>query len=138
VGTPNIRHISLAQQRRSQRVLLSVPLLVSGVHENRTTFSERATTSVVNAHGALPRLRERVEMEQVLRLKNIATGEELDCKVADVSRGQDERVEVGVEFLEPSSRFWRISFPPVDWSQRSPEAKRFVGRSPEATLPAKK
>jgi hypothetical protein len=63
VGTPNIRHVSLAQQRRSQRVLLSVPLLVSGVHENRTTFSERATTTVVNAHGALLRLRERVQME---------------------------------------------------------------------------
>jgi hypothetical protein len=138
VGTPNIRHVSLAQQRRSQRVLLSVPLMVSGVRENRTTFSERATTSVVNAHGALLRLRERVEMEQILRLKNVATGEELDCKVADINRGQDERAEVGVEFLEPSPRFWRISFPPVDWSQRSPEAKRFVGSSAEAIVPAKK
>jgi hypothetical protein len=138
VGTPNIRHVSLAQQRRSQRVLLSVPLLVSGIRENRTTFTERATTSVVNAHGALLRLRERVEMEQILRLENIATGEELECKVADISRGQDERAEVGVEFLEPSPRFWRISFPPVDWSQRSPEAKRFAGSSPEAVVPAKK
>jgi len=113
-------------------------LMVSGVRENRTTFSERATTSVVNAHGALLRLRERVQLEQVLRLKNIATGEELDCKVADVSRGQDERVEVGVQFLEPSPRFWRISFPPADWSQRSPEAKRFSISSPEPILPAKK
>lgn len=138
MGTPNIRHVSLAQQRRSQRVLLSVPLMVSGVRENRTTFSERATTSVVNAHGALVRLRERVEMEQVLRLKNIATGEELDCKVADINRGQEERSEVGVVFIQPCPRFWRISFPPVDWSQRSPEAKRFAGSSPEATVPAKK
>ena len=138
MGTPNIRHVSLAQQRRSQRVLLSVPLLVSGVHENRTTFSERATTTVVNAHGALLRLRERVQMEQILRLKNIATGEELECKVTDINRGQDERAEVGVEFIQPCPRFWRISFPPTDWSQRSPEAKRFVGGSPEAAVPAKK
>ncbi|MGB8323323.1 MAG: hypothetical protein WCE52_10225 [Candidatus Acidiferrum sp.] len=58
MGTPNIRHVSLAQQRRSQRVMLSVPLMVSGLHENRTKFSERATTSVVNAHGALLWLRE--------------------------------------------------------------------------------
>jgi PilZ domain len=101
LGTPNIRHVSLAQQRRSQRV----PLLVSGVQENRTAFSERATTSVVDAHGALLRLRERVQLEQVLRLRNIATGEELDCKVADINRGHDERAEVGVEFLEPSPRF---------------------------------
>jgi len=33
---------------------------------------------------------------------------------------------VGIEFLEPSPRFWRIAFPPEDWSARSPEAKGFV------------
>jgi hypothetical protein len=31
---------------------------------------------------------------------------------------------VGIEFDEPAPRFWRVAFPPEDWSPHSPEAKR--------------
>ena len=29
--------------------------------------------------------------------------------------------EVGVEFLKPAPKFWRISFPPDDWTPKDPE-----------------
>jgi hypothetical protein len=86
----------------------------------------------------LLRLRERVEIEQILRLKNIATGEELDCKVADISRAARTSGRRWAWNSLSRHRASGESVPPVDWSQRSPEAKRFLGSSPEAIVPAKK
>jgi hypothetical protein len=128
VSSANTRPGNIAQQRRSQRVLLSVALFVSGKREDNTTFHERAITSVVNAHGALIRMEERVRLGQILCLKHIGTGEEMNCKVVDVSLSQNEGLGVGVEFVQPSPRFWRVTFPPADWSQHSPEAKRFEAK----------
>jgi hypothetical protein len=133
LGTSNIRPGPHANQRRSQRILLAVPILVSGVRANGATFSERTRTVVVNAHGALVQLREQVLPGQMLRIKNLATNEELNCTVVDINPRSTAVQEVGVEFAESCPRFWRVSFPPVDWSLRSPEAKSVTA----FTVPAK-
>jgi hypothetical protein len=112
------------QERRSQRILLSVSILISGQQANGSSFSERTKTHVVNAHGALIELREPVLLGQQLRIKNLATNEEVECRVADISHGSNEIPEVGVAFANPAASFWRVAFPPEDWSPRSPEAKR--------------
>jgi hypothetical protein len=121
----NARPGTVANQRRSQRVLLSVPVIVSGKRENGSSFNERTRTLVVNAHGALLLLRERVIVGQVLNITNVATGESLASIVKDINPGQHDEPEIGIEFSQPSARFWHVSFPPPDWSSRSPEAKRF-------------
>src|SRR5207249_4113517 len=56
-------------------------------------------------------------------LRKSTTGEEIACRVVYVSPHESEKRQVGVDFIEPCPRFWRISFPPSDWSTRSPEAK---------------
>jgi hypothetical protein len=133
VSTLNIRPHPYAQQRRSQRILLSVSILVSGEQANGVPFSERTHTLIVNAHGALIELRELALAGQKLRIKNLATNEELDCTVIDINPGDSSIPEVGVEFSEPCPRFWRVSFPPEDWSLRDPEAKH----ASSVTVPAK-
>jgi len=115
----------LTNQRRSQRVVLAVRIVVSGTPDIGSPFAEDTVTVVVNAHGAMIRLREPVQKEQMLRVRNAATGEELPCKVIDVSVGSNGQPEVGVEFTELNPHFWRVSFPPADWNPRSPEARRF-------------
>jgi len=133
VVTSNARPGSMAHQRRSQRILLSVPVIVSGKHHNGASFGEATQTLVVNAHGALLLLREPVVVGQLLNITNVATGEALACHVKDTNPGQDEVPEIGIEFAQPSARFWRVSFPPEGWSTHSPEAKRFDGpRTPPA------
>ncbi len=124
VLTHNPRPGGMAHQRRSQRVLLSVPVIVSGKRENGSSFSERTRTLVVNAHGALLLLEETVVIGQVLNITNVATGDSLACSVKDINSGQHEAPEIGIEFSQPSARFWRVSFPPPEWNSRSPEAKR--------------
>jgi hypothetical protein len=120
----NGRPSQTANQRRSQRVLVAIPVVISGNHENGLAFTERTTTAVVSAHGALILLYEPTRMGQTLQLKNLATGEQLSCTVVDMNPGQGGASEIGVEFSAPSPRFWRVSFLPMDWSSRSPEAKR--------------
>jgi hypothetical protein len=114
-------HIS---QRRSQLILLSVGVVVSGERANGSPFSERTTTLIVNAHGALIRLRQAVLAGQRLRIKNLMTNEERPCVVADINPGQSASPEMGVAFSESCPEFWRVSFPPEDWSPHSPEARR--------------
>jgi hypothetical protein len=46
------------------------------------------------------------------------------------------QLEVGIEFLGPAPRLWRVAFPPEDWSPRSPEAKRRTVVTPVAPLKA--
>ncbi len=136
MSTTNLRPIASANQRRSQRVLLAVPLLVSGKRSNDAAFSERTTTLIVNAHGALLLLHEGVMAGQVLTLKNLATTEEIVCTVVDINPGATGTPEIGIEFAHPCARFWRVSFPPTDWSPKSPEAKRLTQSRTPATVAA--
>jgi len=131
----NPRQGNMAHQRRSQRILLCVRVVVSGKHANGAPFSERTTTQVVNAHGALILLHEPVVVGQVVNVKHLGTGEELIGTVMDINPGQLEVPEIGIEFVHPNARFWRVSFPPNDWSPRSPYAKRLGDRKPVAANP---
>jgi len=114
--------------RRSQRVLLSMPVVVSGESADKLPFHQETHTVVVNAHGALVLLRSKVTVGQVLTVRNAKTNEERDCRVSNVSANPSGQMEVGVEFLQPSPRFWHIAFPPPDWTSRSEEAKRYSPR----------
>lgn len=117
--------IPLASQRRSQRLAVSIPIRVFGNKLTGELFDETTTTLVVNAHGGLVALKERVVIGQVVRLRNTSSEEEIECTVVDVEVSEDGGPEIGLEFVVPNDKFWHISFPPADWTARSPEAKRF-------------
>jgi hypothetical protein len=132
LSTPNIHPSPFSNQRRSQRIFLSVRILVTGKRELGGAFSERTSTVIVNAHGAMIHLRESVRQGQLLDIRNLATEEDLACKVVEVNLGPNDTPEVAVEFAQPNARFWHVSFPPADWTPRSPEARRFSA-APAAT-----
>lgn len=118
--------------RRSQRVCVSVDVVVVGEGPDKKPVSEATRTLIVNAHGALILLDTKVAIGQLLTLKNLSTQEGLSCRVVGLGSSESGRAEVGIEFIEPAPRFWRIAFPPVDWTPRSPEAK---GRAPQVAVP---
>lgn len=90
---------------------------------NGVAFIEDTSTLVVNAHGGLLLLREVVLEGQILNLKHTKTTEEISCTVMNVGPKTNGLMEVGVEFSKPSPKFWRVSFPPEDWSPNSVDAK---------------
>jgi len=103
----------LPDQRRSSRLLLALPITVSGVDpENHTIFRLPGDTIVVNQHGALIRT-----------TGDLIEGEEIMVTVA--STGQSGRARVvwsgfayegkyGIE-LEAPGNLWGVHFPPDDW-----------------------
>jgi len=113
----------IAQLRRSQRVCLRLPVTVLREGPGTNVASEETHTLMVNAHGALVQLALTVEVGQLLGIKNTQTMEELVCRVVHLGPEHPGKREVGVEFEVPAPRFWRIAFPPADWTPRSPDAK---------------
>jgi hypothetical protein len=110
-------------RRRSQRVLMQVGIRVRGKDAQGKDFEEMTETLAVNAHGALVLLNVRVISGALVRLKHNKTEEEQECHVAFLGPVRSGRAEVGVEFTSPHPTFWRVAFPPEDWSPRSPEAR---------------
>ena len=113
---------SESSRRRSQRVLVSVPITVSSEGGSRdAAFQEETQTLVVNAHGAMIALSAKVVKGQTLRLKNRATQEDHTCKVVYLGPLSAGKAQVGVDFTSSSPDFWRIAFPPEDWVVPAPE-----------------
>ena len=108
-------------RRRSQRVLLRLPVLIIARAANNQHVSENAFTTNVNAHGALLLLSMRAEVSQKILIRNTETLEEQFVRVIHVTPAAEGKSEVGVEFLKPAPKFWRISFPPDDWTPHDPE-----------------
>lgn len=103
------------KRRRSQRVVLDVPLLVRGKNEDRPGFEADALTLIVNAHGALVIFEAKVALGQKVIMTNISSGDELEGAIAFVAPAYDGLVRVGIQFSRPAPRFWSLSSPPSDW-----------------------
>jgi hypothetical protein len=99
-------------QRRSQRVMLKVSLVVLAQGPDNRMISEETRTVTVSAHGALVLMTAKVSVGQLLTLRNSTTEEEVLCRVAYVNPHVGEKKEVGLDFMKPCPRSWRISFPP--------------------------
>jgi hypothetical protein len=128
----------MAQLRRSQRVCLRLPVTVLRKGPGANVASEETYTLMVNAHGALLQLALTVEVGQLLSIKNTKTMEERVCRVVHSGSELTNKREVGVEFEVPSPRFWRIAFPPADWTTHSPDAKAPTLHAPGGGAPAKR
>jgi len=115
-------------QRRSQRVMVKVSVGVLTEGADSKPISEETRTVTVNAHGARILLSLKVSIRQLLTLPNSRIREEVTCQVVYISPHESEKRQVGVDFMNPCPRFWRISFPPPDWTTLSPEAKGKTGQ----------
>jgi hypothetical protein len=102
-------------RRRSMRVLLSVPIAVSGKTRDGKDFTEDTRTLVVNAHGALIALAAPVTAGQNIQVANKATRNTADCRIVYLGNSQDGKTQMGIEFTKVLATFWQIDFPPDDW-----------------------
>ena len=94
-------------------------------------FSEETKTLVVNAHGALLTLAAKVSQGQQLELKSVTNPEPQTCKVVYIGPAVQGQTQVGVEFMKPAPLFWRVAFPPENWTPVADEGE------PAGKLPVK-
>src|SRR5258707_3302474 len=112
-----------ANRRRSQRVLMTIPVRVSGQTGVGLHFEEETQTRAISAHGALILVSTQVYRGQRLTLSNVQTKAALECVVAHIEKYQSSQPQVGVEFMLPNPIFWHVAFPPKDWTPHHPDAK---------------
>jgi hypothetical protein len=104
------------RKRRSQRVAMSVSVMVHRRASEGPQFYERTQTLGVSAHGALIALTGLVAPRQKLTVQNLASGEQQECQVVYVDKDWMGPNKVAVEFMRPAPKFWRIAYPPADWN----------------------
>jgi hypothetical protein len=114
----------LPARRRSQRVLMQIPIRVRGADVRGCPFDEETETLAINAQGAFILLHGRVGSGAQITLKHNRTGEEQECRVRYVGPLRGEKAEIGLEFSSPQAHFWRVYFPPEDWTPKSLEARK--------------
>ena len=105
-------------RRRSQRVIIRVPLTLV-VTENDKTMRISAHTVAVNIHGAMVTCPRTLEADTALELVNGRTDEKIACRVTRAPRESPEGFLIPLEFTAASPNFWQISFPPSNW--KAPE-----------------
>src|SRR5216684_688316 len=115
-----------ANRRRSQRVLMTIPVRLSGQISVGLPFEEVTHTRAISAHGALILVSTQVHRGQRLTLLNVQTKAALECVVAHIDRHRRDHPHVGVEFTLPNPVFWHVAFPPKDWTPRHPDVKSHV------------
>ena len=103
-------------KRRSKRMEWNVPVVVHRPPKEGPQFYERTQTLVVSAHGALMALAEKVAPKERLLMQNTDSGEQRECRVIYVNKELTGPTKVAVEFTRPAPSFWRIAYPPADWS----------------------
>jgi hypothetical protein len=108
--------INGANRRRSERVRLKVPVLLSVTSGEGLVTEETTFTQVVNAHGGLVGLEMEISAGQSFVLTNSKTGMSRECTVVRTQPPPGGRgLLVAFQFISPAPDFWPIVFPPKDW-----------------------
>jgi hypothetical protein len=76
-----------------------------------------------DAHGALVLLQARLTSGSTLNLQHKRTTEEQECSVVFLGPVRGNKAEIGLEFSTRRPQFWRVAFPPEDWTPKGPESR---------------
>ena len=102
------------ERRRSQRVILKVPVQVEYANAGNTSVVE-AQTVAVNIHGAMLLCSRNFDAAAKLQIIHRGTRERVGARVTRAPRESSDGFLVPVEFDVPSPSFWQISFPESNW-----------------------
>jgi hypothetical protein len=103
--------------RRSTRLSLAIPIIISGKDTDQNEFKEETRTLVVNKHGAKIVTAHQLAMGMEILIENPALGTAAKATVAWVGPEYrpGELHQVGLQLFE-ARNIWGIEFRPDDWS----------------------
>jgi len=103
------------EKRRSDRILLTIPLSIQGEDENGQPFQADAQTSIINRHGGQIRINRRLRAGGTVRIINLVGRHSCEFRVVGpVAPFSEKGGEYGVEYLSQSENIWGIQFPPLE------------------------
>ncbi len=108
VATPQV----VQKQRRSERILLKVPIEVEGTDVKGEPFKERTFTIAVNRDGAFIGFKNPLRPGDKMTITHLGTRQSCPFRVCDSHEELSSGLSGwGVECLEFGRSFWQISFP---------------------------
>jgi hypothetical protein len=99
-------------QRRSERVMLQIPLQLSARLPGGSRIRIEAKTLVVNAHGGLLDVGMEMAPGQRIMLSHNRCPEPVTATILRIEKSDGERFSAAFEFEFPVTSFWPITFPP--------------------------
>jgi hypothetical protein len=109
--------------RRSDRVVIELPIVVTGADCMGDMFLEQSNTTVVGRHGAKIALTRKLGPDQEVNVRCHATGRESAARVVgQIGTSPEGTFYYGVALLDPDIDLWGIEFPPAE------EGEGAVGR----------
>ncbi|MGB6431837.1 MAG: hypothetical protein WBF06_14725 [Candidatus Acidiferrales bacterium] len=106
--------VRLEERRRSQRVVIRMPVTLQVILADQTvTFA--AHTVAVNDEGAMLASPRTLAVDTQLQITNDRTRQHATARVTRTPPDSSEGFLIPVEFVSPAIGFWQISFPPKDW-----------------------
>ncbi len=111
--------VDVKNKRRSERVVLRVPVTLSVNSSNGQPMQEKVFTNVVNAHGGLLVAQVHLAAQQLFDLTNSKTGATRQCSVVHTEK-TEHGFSIAFQFEVPAPNFWPVAFPPADWQASTP------------------
>jgi hypothetical protein len=105
---------------------MQVAVRIRGENAEGASFEEETSTLAINAHGALILLQARITSGSKVHMQHNGTKQEQECLVVFLGPVRSGKAEIGLEFSSPCPTFWRVTFPPEDWSPKHPEARTVI------------
>ncbi len=102
-------------QRRSERVILRVPVIVTIETATNESLQDEAYTRVVNAHGGLLTAGIEVADGQLMMLTNPKTRMSRECRVVSCKRANSHEFSISFDFEGPAPDFWTVGCTPANW-----------------------
>jgi hypothetical protein len=97
------------KKRRGIRLNSRVPVVIEWQKtEPAGACREEAFTRVVGPYGCLVVLKERLELEQSLRIVNLATNESNSAVIVWKGNERPDGWELGIELIHPAMDFWGL------------------------------
>ena len=107
---------SSAAGRRSTRLPISLPIVISGKDAQQNEFRENTHTLVVNKHGAKIAAAHQLAVNTEVLIENLPLKKVARANVVwfNPDQGSDKLHEAGVQLVD-AENIWGIEFPPKDW-----------------------
>jgi hypothetical protein len=102
------------ERRRSQRVIIMVPITLEVAKEGKVV-KVAAHTVAVNTNGAMVICQRTLDPDAKVEIINERTRERAIARVSRAPRHSAEGFLIPLEFLKPLPIFWQITFPPSNW-----------------------
>ena len=105
--------VSSGERRRSDRVVIAIPVTLSGTDLAGVLFTETCHTEMVSLHGASIVLARRVSSEHPVSLRRRGSDAAVQARILGQLDIRSGCHVYGISFTEDASDFWGITFPSI-------------------------